>query len=85
MVVGAGLRFVLAGVLAGMAASLVLVRLIEAQLADVAAHDPVRLAGTAMLLTMTAGIACWIPAKGGARRSVGRAALRIAVAIGQAT
>jgi putative ABC transport system permease protein len=59
MVVGAGLRFVLAGVLVGMAASLVLVRLIEAQLADVAAHDPVRLAGTAMLLTMTAGIACW--------------------------
>jgi len=67
MVVRAGLRLVVAGVAVGMAASLVLVRVIETQLAGVTAYDPATLAATTMLLTMTAGIACWIPARRAAR------------------
>jgi putative ABC transport system permease protein len=67
MVVSAGLRLVMAGIAVGMAVSLVLVRVIEAQLAGVTAYDPATLAATTVLLTMTAGIACWIPARRAAR------------------
>jgi ABC-type antimicrobial peptide transport system permease subunit len=57
----------MAGIAVGMAVSLVLVRVIEAQLAGVTAYDPATLAATTVLLTMTAGIACWIPARRAAR------------------
>ena len=67
MVVKAGLRLVVAGVVVGIAVSLVLVRVIEAQLAGVTAYDPATLAATTLLLTITAGIACWIPARRAAR------------------
>lgn len=67
MVVGAGLRLVVAGAAVGMAVSLVLGRVIETQLEGVAAYDPATLAATTLLLTMTAGIACWIPARRAAR------------------
>ncbi len=67
MVVSAGLRLVVAGIAVGMAVSLVLVRVIEAQLTGVTAYDPATLAGTTVLLTVTAGIACWIPARRAAR------------------
>jgi putative ABC transport system permease protein len=67
MVVRAGLRLVVAGVAVGLAASLVLVRVIETQLAGVAAYDPATLGATTLLLTLTAGIACWIPARRAAR------------------
>jgi putative ABC transport system permease protein len=67
MVVGAGLRLVVAGVVVGLAVSLVLVRVIETQLAGVTAYDPPTLALAAILLTMTAAIACWIPARRAAR------------------
>ena len=67
MVVRAGLRLVLAGVAVGIGVSLVLVRFIETQLAGMTAYDPVTLAATTALLTMTAAIACWIPARRAAR------------------
>ena len=67
MVVRAGLRLVVAGVAVGMAASLILVRVIETQLVGVTAFDPATLAATTVLLTVTAAIACWIPARRAAR------------------
>ena len=67
MFVRAGLRLVMAGVAVGIGASLVLVRFIETQLAGMTAYDPATLAATTALLTMTAAIACWIPARRAAR------------------
>jgi ABC-type antimicrobial peptide transport system permease subunit len=67
MVVRTGLRLVMAGVAAGIGVSLVLVRLLETQLAGMTAYDPATLAATVALLTVTAAIACWIPARRAAR------------------
>jgi putative ABC transport system permease protein len=67
MVVRAGLRLVAAGVAVGIGVSLVLVRVIETQLAGVTAHNPAAGAATTLLLTITAAIACWIPARRAAR------------------
>ena len=60
-------RFVMAGVAAGIGMSLALVRLIETQRGGMTAYDPVTLAATTVLLTMTAAIACWISARRAAR------------------
>ena len=67
MVVRTGLRLVMAGMAIGIAVSLVLGRVIETQLVGVAAYDPVTLAATTSLLTITAAFACWIPARRAAR------------------
>lgn len=67
MVVRTGLRLVIAGMAIGIAMSLVLGRLIGAQLESVTAYDPATLAATTLLLTMTAALACWIPARRAAR------------------
>lgn len=67
MVVKTGLRLVVAGMAVGMALSLVLGRTIGAQLIGVKAHDPATLALTTLLLTGTAAVACWIPARRAAR------------------
>ena len=67
MVVRTGLRLVAAGIAVGLAVSLVLVRVIGSQLIGVTAYDPLMLVATALLLTMTAATACWIPARRAAR------------------
>jgi len=67
MVVRTGLRPVVAGIAIGIAVSPVLGRVIGSQLVGVTAYDPPTLAATAVLLTMTAAIACWIPARRAAR------------------
>jgi len=67
MVLRTGLRLILLGMTIGLAVSLVLGRMIETQLAGVKAYDPLTLAATMLLLTMTAAIACWIPARRAAR------------------
>jgi putative ABC transport system permease protein len=67
MIVKAGLRLVVAGMAIGIAVSLMLGRLIGAQLMDVTTYDPPTLAATTLLLTITAAIACWIPARRAAR------------------
>jgi len=67
MVVRTGLRLVIAGMAIGIAISVMLGRLIGAQLEGVTAYDPATLAGTTLLLTMTAALACWIPARRAAR------------------
>ncbi len=67
MVVRSGLRVVAVGIAIGLAISLLLGRLIGTQLADVKAYDPPTLAAAAVLLALTAAIACWIPARRAAR------------------
>jgi len=67
MVVKAGLRLVAAGIAIGIVASLALGRLLGSQLSGVTAHDPPTLAATTALLTLTAAVACWIPARRAAR------------------
>jgi putative ABC transport system permease protein len=67
MVVRTGLRPVVAGIAIGIAVSPVLGGVIGSQLVGVTAYDPPTLAATAVLLTMTAAIACWIPARRAAR------------------
>jgi putative ABC transport system permease protein len=67
MVITSGLRLVLLGIAIGIAISLLLGRLIGTQLIGVTACDPVTLAATTFLLTLTAAIACWIPARRAAR------------------
>lgn len=67
MVVKTGLRLVVVGMAIGLAVSLVLARLIGTELVGVSAYDPTTLAATTLLLTMTAAVACWIPARRAAR------------------
>jgi putative ABC transport system permease protein len=67
MVVGTGLRLVLAGMALGLAISSVLGRIIGNQLVGVTAYDPATLAATILLLMLTATVACWLPARRAAR------------------
>jgi putative ABC transport system permease protein len=67
LVVKAGLRLVLAGIVIGIPVSLVLGRIIGTQLVGVTVYDPLTLAATTLLLMITAAIACWIPARRASR------------------
>jgi len=67
MVVRSGLRLVGVGIAIGVAVSLTLGRMIGTQLVGVNVYDPETLAATTLLLTITAAIACWIPARRAAR------------------
>jgi putative ABC transport system permease protein len=67
MVVGTGLRLVVAGLAIGIAASLALGRAMGPQLTGVTGYDPRTLATAACVLTLTAAIASFIPARRAAR------------------
>ena len=67
MIVRGGLRLVLFGIALGLVVSLGLGRLIGGQLTGVTAYDPPTLAATTLLLTVTAAVAAWIPARRAAR------------------
>lgn len=67
MVVRTGFRPVALGIAIGMTMSLLLGRTIGTQLVGVTMYDPPTLAATTLLLTITAAIACWIPARRAAR------------------
>jgi putative ABC transport system permease protein len=67
MVVRTGLRLVVAGIAIGIIMSLALGQTLGAQLVSVTAYDPATLTATTLLLTMTAGFACWLPARRAAR------------------
>ncbi|MFP5379437.1 MAG: FtsX-like permease family protein, partial [Vicinamibacteria bacterium] len=67
MVLGQGLRPVLAGVAVGLAAAAGLTRFLDSLLYETPALDPWTFAGTAVLLTLVSLLASWVPARRGTR------------------
>ena len=67
LVVGQGMKPVLFGLVAGLAAALALGRLIASQLYQVSAHSPLLLVGTIVLLGTAALLACLFPARRASR------------------
>ena len=67
MVVGRGLTLTAIGLVIGLAASIMLTRLMENLLYGVGANDPATFAGVAAVLGLVAAVACWIPAKRASR------------------
>jgi putative ABC transport system permease protein len=63
LVVGQGMRLVLAGIALGFAASLALTRLLASLLFGMRATDPVTFVVVALLLVAVALAACYIPAR----------------------
>ncbi|HEV2147308.1 MAG TPA: ABC transporter permease, partial [Longimicrobiaceae bacterium] len=63
LVLGGAFRLAAAGVLAGVAASLVLARLLASQLYGVRPTDPATFLGVAALLAAVALVASWLPAR----------------------
>jgi predicted permease len=63
LVIGHGLKLVFPGLLFGLAGSVALTRTIENLLYGVSATDPTTFAAIALLLTLVAMLACWIPAR----------------------
>lgn len=66
-VLGRGLRLVAAGIVLGVGASFLVSRLLGTLVYGVPAWDPPTYAGVALLLTLTALLACWVPARRAAR------------------
>jgi ABC-type antimicrobial peptide transport system permease subunit len=56
-------RFILPGVVIGVAASLGLARVLGNQLWGVSPHDPVALVSVVVLLLAVGFLACWVPAR----------------------
>ena len=63
LVIGQGMRLVVAGLLIGLVASSVLTRLLEKLLFGVSTTDPLTFGVVALLLTAVALLACWLPAR----------------------
>ena len=64
LVIRTGLRLVTAGAAIGLIVSLLLGRVIEAELwRGLKPYDPATFAGTTLLLMGTGALACWIPAR----------------------
>jgi predicted permease len=63
LVIGHGARMALLGAAIGVGTALGLTRLMANQLFGVSAHDPLTFAGVAMLLSLVAIAACYIPAR----------------------
>jgi putative ABC transport system permease protein len=63
LVVGQGMKMAMIGALAGLLASLALTRLMKGLLYGISASDPLTFIAVALLLTLVALAACWIPAR----------------------
>jgi predicted permease len=63
MVLGQGLKLALAGVAIGIAAALVVARVLTTLLFGVRPYDPVTIASVALVVTLVALAACWLPAR----------------------
>jgi putative ABC transport system permease protein len=63
LVLGEGVRMALVGVACGIAAALGLTRLMAEELFGVTAQDPLTFAVVAILLTLVALLACYLPAR----------------------
>ena len=63
MVMREGLQLALLGLAVGLAASLALTRLMQAQLFEVSASDPTVLGGVAVFLCAVCALACYVPAR----------------------
>jgi predicted permease len=63
LVLGQGMKLVFVGVALGLLASVALTRTLKNLLYGVSATDPMTFAAIALLLTMVALLACWIPAR----------------------
>jgi predicted permease len=63
LVLGEGVRMALVGVVVGFLAALALTRLLASQLFGVTAYDPLTFSGVAILLTLVALLACYVPAR----------------------
>ena len=67
MIMKQGARMIAAGLVLGTAGALALGRVLASQIPEVAAADPLVLAGAALTLTVAALAASWLPARRAAR------------------
>lgn len=63
LILGQGMKLTLLGVIAGLAASFGLTRLMQGFLFGVSATNPLTFAAVTLLLTLVAALACWWPAR----------------------
>jgi ABC-type antimicrobial peptide transport system permease subunit len=63
LVLGEGTKAALLGVAAGIGGALGLTHLMANQLFEVTAHDPFTFAAVAVVLTLVALLACYVPAR----------------------
>jgi putative ABC transport system permease protein len=63
MVVGQGMKLVGLGIVIGLAGAFGVSRLLTALLFGVKPYDPLTFVAVALLLTLIALVACWIPAR----------------------
>jgi predicted permease len=63
LVLGEGMRLAMIGTAVGIVAALAVTQWLEGLLFGVSAHDPLTLAGVAILLSSTVALATWIPAR----------------------
>jgi putative ABC transport system permease protein len=63
LIVGQGMRLAMIGGGLGLLGFGLLSRLLARQLFGVTANDPLTLAGVSLLMLLTAGVACWLPAR----------------------
>ena len=61
LVIGAGMRFVFAGVAAGLFVSFLSLRLLESQVWGISPRDPMTLTGAAGILLFVSVAACYVP------------------------
>jgi putative ABC transport system permease protein len=67
MILGQGLRFTVAGLIAGVAAAVGLTRVLQTQLFNIKATDPATIGSVAVFIAVVATAACLIPANRAAR------------------